>query len=1420
MWLWQCRARPIRDLAASVAIAGLVIAAWAVAQPDAGLFPWIALVEAAAWFVLARQYREPGLSWLGSLLVLGALVLRLHAELPALPWSQLWLLALLAHGSLALAAGLLAARLRSDSAETARLYALPLRHSAQISTLVAFTVLLFALERGRMEFSAACALWLAVLWLVCAWKEASPAWFAAFQALLAFAVVLGVCSSLERYEWFGEYPRCLTDMRSFHAIATGLGALSLAWVVIRLALRKNASANVFLEPAWPAVDRSMLVTLTLLQSGVAIAAVWPDVVRELASSRIAPIVQPQTTFGSWVLLGVLGAAWIASLWARWQPYTLHGLGLVALAVPFLAAANVRADVASASALRWGLTLVFLGWSIACWLRSSLSRLALRLGCPVQVARAAFNSVRALVLVFTLGLVVVFSLASALLAGSGVPPGGPLGGSIFASIGWPASYVTPLLLLSFALAGHAVRERQAAYSVGAGLLTNLAASLLVWHFHRGVPAVNWWTPMLQVNALLFAGAALASLTLSRRRAAEAISKATLDMQLALGALANGVVLLWSLSRFVIAPGGPFPATVFQAGSGLGWAALLTCAVAAVWHDRRYAPAQCGRSCVGACILLGVLAASTCSRWDSGDGLAYHVLTSFWCAIGVTLLAASWATPASAGYLPRRDAQRGIFCVGILVLGLAWRGVGGDPGWPTWSVAGTLTVMALYGALAVWMQRPAYVYLSGLLVNVAGILLWRGALVREFGFVPLVPWGPGILDKFILVNVICFALASTAWSACELALRSRTPLIDVRGRFVPFSHVAAFAGLNLLTILVAVAVAGDVMALPMDIASPLAWFALAATVIALSVCAWDPQATFTSPGLYGCGIVALGMVIHAAHPSPRAVGRSAAWMLGGYVLLTSAAGWLMPRLTRLRWKLRLPDTALSWSEPWFLFTQAAVAALAGALGVWTVCTFSLLTERLTGSATLLMLLPAGVLLTGAVSGRGGDRIRHVALSLVVCAMIAAGWVFIDPSSPVPWLHRSTVLLVALAGATQIYGRWLERWLPNQLSWGEAARRLAPVFGALSLAAAALVMAQEFLSYNPDEAVRRTPMAWWAIAAVAGTLAGMIAAGIGMAVSEKPDPFQLSPRGRTTYVYVSEILLVILLTHLRLNVPEIFPRVGRYWPLVAMAVAYLGAGLGVLLRRKGLEVLAAPWQNTGVFLPLLPLLGFWAKPPQALQHFVGEHVPGMAPWLQYVARLPQYFQDHAAVWFLVGLLYAGVAVANRSFWFAVAAALAANFGLWALWHHHGLAFLVHPQLWLIPVALMLLTAEHFNRERLNEYQRQTLRYAGLLLLYVSSTADMFIAGLGNSVILPVALAVLSVLGVLAGILLQVRAFMFMGFSFLFVVVFSMIWHAAVDRYQTWIWWASGVVLGALILALFAVFEKRRNDVLQAIERVKAWE
>jgi hypothetical protein len=45
-------------------------------------------------------------------------------------------------------------------------------------------------------------------------------------------------------------------------------------------------------------------------------------------------------------------------------------------------------------------------------------------------------------------------------------------------------------------------------------------------------------------------------------------------------------------------------------------------------------------------------------------------------------------------------------------------------------------------------------------------------------------------------------------------------------------------------------------------------------------------------------------------------------------------------------------------------------------------------------------------------------------------------------------------------------------------------------------------------------------------------------------------------------------------------------------------------------------------------------------------------------------------------------------------------------------------------------------------------------------------------------------------------------------------------VDRAQTWVWWASGIVLGIAILSLFALFEKKRNEMLRMVEEIRKWD
>jgi hypothetical protein len=135
--------------------------------------------------------------------------------------------------------------------------------------------------------------------------------------------------------------------------------------------------------------------------------------------------------------------------------------------------------------------------------------------------------------------------------------------------------------------------------------------------------------------------------------------------------------------------------------------------------------------------------------------------------------------------------------------------------------------------------------------------------------------------------------------------------------------------------------------------------------------------------------------------------------------------------------------------------------------------------------------------------------------------------------------------------------------------------------------------------------------------------------------------------------------------------------------------------------------------------------------------------------------------------------------------------------------------------------LAAEHLHRNRLTPQQAGATRYFALAVIYVSSTVDVFMSHHGRdlSLTLVMVLLGLSIAGVLAGILLQVRSFLYLGVTFLLVDLSIMIYHAAWDRGHAWVFWLSGIAVGAAIIALFAVFEKRRNDLRLALDRFKEW-
>ena len=316
------------------------------------------------------------------------------------------------------------------------------------------------------------------------------------------------------------------------------------------------------------------------------------------------------------------------------------------------------------------------------------------------------------------------------------------------------------------------------------------------------------------------------------------------------------------------------------------------------------------------------------------------------------------------------------------------------------------------------------------------------------------------------------------------------------------------------------------------------------------------------------------------------------------------------------------------------------------------------------------------------------------------------------------------------------------------------------------------------------------------VAVVIMGMIVGLISIAVRPERDPFSFSLKGRQGYVYLAQVVAAGLVSHLYFSMPWLFQiGIKEYWPYLAMAICFGGVGLAHLLEQRNLTVLGQPLFTTAAILPVLTAAGIFA-------------IDSLA--------------DGALVLLTVGLAYLLISYTHRSVLSGAAAILFGNLALWMFYDEQfpQFSFFDHPQLWLIPPAISVLIAGQLSRKSLTTAQLATLRYLCVAVIYVSSTSEIFISGLGDKLWPPIILAALSVAGVMAGILLQVRSFLYLGSLFLLMAMITMVAHAHQRLDHVWPWWAFGITLGIGILVMFGMFEKKKNEMNAIAGRLKEWD
>jgi hypothetical protein len=1261
-------------------------------------------------------------------------------------------------------------------------------------------------------------LWLAAVWLGLALLDVFPqSLFAAFQMALAVAAWFGVGVWLERREWFSNAKWRWLDPWTLQAEGVALAVFCLAWSGVRRLLRARPRAAL-LNSAWPA-DAMLLRLVLATLIGLSCYAAWPGVAQELSPREFARTGAPLPAstaasfevlqiphahaqgYGSWLLLAAVVVALAAEAGVFGKRNRFANILLALFTACVLAAGWWEPQLAVASAIRWyavfyliAATAVIFGWQA--WLLRRRSVGADFVGA--KTAAVLSGDERALLLL--LGGAPALAIACFAVAGvtlGGRPLVGPDPLSLFGRIGAAISYGGPVALLALTLVAYAVHERSSLFALAGGLTGNVAATIayLLRLADARLPLdTAAWIGLAQLNAIVAAVYVLAWLghkSWYGRRNPAVASRAPGPMwvQIGLAAACNAAVLAPAWSKLIDEPA--LSTGLLPVAGAWGWSAAISTIVAIFAAERMSLRRLNGGALAMLLWSAATLAAWTACRLDTGNWLGFHVLllshaAVAWFITGIGQLGRSIFAESEQSRV--NSTVRWSLAGLALAVYLALRAMFGDPQAPWWTIGVLASQALLAAALAWWAVRAGLLYVAMPLINVAASIWWLHGY-RTSG------WRGGTLDS-VAVNIVALALPGVAWLAMEL-LRfrpRRTPIVESpfrSPRLMPPHRFAARVSLVAMAILVGLKLGFYSAVSPWSVpATPCKWLALGATAALWTAMLWDGEAKDTAGGLYFVGLAAAGAFLDQIQPDREWLWWAGDIILAAYALATSFLWNWRAELRNMADRLRIPrgPDSPQGELHWLLPVNCAVVAIVVALSYSFVLRFDDRGLRLVAAkAVLAQMATLGLL----ARGERRWQLQYASLALGVLGAVAIGWAGLQPAAGTT-LNRTVVAAAALTLLAAIYGLGLTKLLAAGNDWLRAARRLAPLLAAADVAAVLMVLAVEILQVVDHGQVAMAPVS---IATMTAVLIGLCAAALAAAVLPGRDPLGLSERGRQAYVYAAETLLALVFVHLRLCVPQWFHGVLRqYWPLVVQGIAFVGVAIGEWFHRRRWTVVGEPLANTGALLPLLPVLGYWILPTRV---------------------------DYSLLLLAVGLLYAALSVARRSFGFGLLAVAAANGSLWYfLQRHEGFGLLEHPQLWLIPPAFCVLIAAQLNRRQLTAAQMTSIRYGVSIVIYVSSTADIFIQGVARAPWLPLVLAGLSLAGVLLGIGLRVRAFLILGTSFLLLSLLTIIWYAAVDLQQTWLWYAAGIVVGVLILVVFAVFEKQRQAVTNLLDHLKKWQ
>lgn len=1363
---------------------------------------WIVYgLYSAGAFWIAWRHRLVQFTWIGSALLLFCLA---HSFSQAVAFSFPWQTAFFAHATICAVAAIVASRYKPGE-----LFSKPLNYSALISIVLGVVSLFQANTWEVTWLQAQRVFWIAGILLLLLWLNRRRLIFNAFQIALVCALVLTVKATLQQSDWYSYLPLAFLHPVGLEIQGTVLALFCLTWLALQFVVKRALPKQdgTWVSDAWRLLDTrysiDRVITWALLGAFLLLAVygALSGVTQELVTIgsgyeglNVADYPHKDAFgLGAWIVLGLLLLTMLANFWDRRRgKYLLGALAVLTAVIPLLAG-QFENQIATATAWRFLAAIFFLGASVVIWYRAAISQQLKNFGWPDFDGETEGLKKQAIVLLIVLTIVplILLTIYPAVRTIYYLPVQGPASG-IFSYFANDVSYGLPLVLTALVMIGYALRERMIDFAFHAGVLFNATvtlAFLLAVVSGNGLMDRTVLVRLAQLNAMTCAVYMLpwlstrsrwhSALTKSERKIADYLMK----FQLGLVVVLNVVLFAPVIINLIWAPASIALGTI-AAGSFLGWLAFFMSVLAAVW----FAAGRTNKISAGllAGLLLGVsclvaFSASSISGWVALHWLTVCTVAVAWLMLATSELAVIDSNNVLGRLIDTNDTWRehAIKCaaiIGGIAVFLSLRTLADVEVTRWWSIAPLLAITVLAATLNWKTQSRRYIYAAGILFSTA-VSVWWIFVLRDDSW---------LLTDFLLVNLIAGSLAGIVWLALDL--RSRR-LRQIAGRKPSFHDLAAIFALVLLSLIVVIDSSAVSLVSPLLETPLLTWGAFLSLLAFMTACLWDRDAKYAVAGLYCLGLLAGGIALRQLRLTDPDYAWSITIFLAVYTLAVVLLWHWRERLIALAADFGIPRrinaevTSLTWLSA---ITAVSVAVIV-TMAYWITLTFLGFGSR--ASVTLGVAIQ---FLTFGLLAEKDDRWRQAALVVLIAGAILFGWSWLTPGIDATWLNRSVILMVEAFGLIAIYGLLLDKVNTRWPGWTSAAKAFMPwLVGAGALALLFCLGTEVWYQINFG-AVNIHPAS---LVTIGLTLVAAVVISVLFALSPNHDPLALSEHQRARYVYAAEALVVLLFLHIRLTMPWLFTGfLERYWPLVVMVVAYFGVVASEALRRHKLFVLAHPLERTGAFIPLLPVLGFW---------IVSSEV------------------DFSLLLFVIGGLYGLLSILRRSFLFGVLAAVAGNAGLWYAFNQTAdYGFLQHPQLWLIPVAVSVLIAAYLNEDKLNEDQMAGIRYLSLVTIYVASTADIFINGAATSPWLPLILGTLSLAGIFSGIVFRIRGLLLLGSIFLLLSIITMIWYASVNLGWTWLWYVAGIVTGATIIFMFALFEKKRTEVLRVVEGLKEWD